>query len=78
MSTQELGSRTRPASYGRASSWSESPSTRNTEPSINKMKTFGEDTLPTLPVNPSGATVSTWSVVNPSSGSKVLSMLAMN
>lgn len=60
-STQFLGSRTRPASYGRSSSWAETPV--NTQPGINSIYTHLE-TASTQSSRPDWATISSWNVVN--------------
>lgn len=56
-----LGSRTRPASYGRSSSWSD----QNTRPGVNTIQVFSEISTTTTP-KADWATVSTWRVVSQS------------
>lgn len=60
-STQLLGSRTRPASYGRSSSWGDTPV--NTQPGINSVHSHIE-TASTQSSRPDWATISSWNVVN--------------
>ncbi|KAK4878282.1 hypothetical protein RN001_010788 [Aquatica leii] len=62
VSTQNLGSRTRPASYGRASSWSDATPTQNTQAGVSTVEyslTPGLVSSSNLP-----STTSTWAVVN--------------
>lgn len=54
-SSQNLGSRTRPVSYGRASSWSDVPPTYNTKVSVNTMSSQTSQSNPSV-------TTSTWTV----------------
>ncbi|KAB0790865.1 hypothetical protein PPYR_14952 [Photinus pyralis] len=58
-SSQSLGSRTRPASYGRASSWSDAPPTQNTQVSVSTG-------APQTSQSGQGVTTSTWTVLSTS------------
>ncbi|KAF5303325.1 hypothetical protein FQA39_LY10064 [Lamprigera yunnana] len=62
VSTQNLGSRTRPASYGRASSWSDTSSTQNTSPGLSTTMSSQMPKQKSSHSHPS--TISTWTVVN--------------
>ncbi|XP_017774482.1 PREDICTED: uncharacterized protein LOC108561175 [Nicrophorus vespilloides] len=59
---QFLGSRTRPGSYGRSSSWSDVPSTISS--SSNPETVFNVPRAPSSQRPPDWATMSTWSVIN--------------